>query len=242
MKVLLFLAIPLMLLASCFGNDVKEKMLEKVAVEYPEFLTGRLDDFPLMTVPYSVDSLFFEADTAIDFDNGNLNIETVKLLSANLATDDQSAREQYYLNDFYKIAQAKQDGTYDSLREDLDIGMTENAACKTIGRLEFGDTMALVIWEIKYKSYDACPYYTGHHVLGSLVKKGKVLACMQLASGESGADAPMSYETYQLVQILEKGEILLRMYSQTNEEDEVVEKEQYTAAYQIKGKGFSAVK
>ena len=243
MKILLALAVSLILFTSCFGDRVKEKMFEKEdAVEYPELLAQKLDDFPALDFPYSIDSVFFEADTAMNFEAGNLDIATVKVLSAKLAGDDQSSREQYYLNDFYRIAQAKQDGTYDSLMNDLDIGMTENASCHTIGRLEFGDTMALVIWEINYKSFDACPYFTGHHVLGTLVKAGKVLSCIQLASREFGADAPMSFEAWQLADISAGGELRMKAYSQTDEAEQMVEKEHHTAGYRITNSGFSILK
>ncbi len=243
MKLLLSFALPTILLASCFGEKVKSDLTTEETVEYPQLINDKLESYyALEDLPFSVDSSFFAADSSMNFEGGNLTIEEVKFLSSHLAFDEASSREKHYLNDFYRIAQAKLDGTFENLKKGLDIGMTENAACHSLGRLEFGDTMALVLWDIIYKSYDACPFYSGHHVLGSLVKDGKVIYCMTLASRESGADAPMSFEMYQLASVADNAVITIKNHSQAMEMDSMVEQSHVFMKYKITGKGFSSVK
>lgn len=241
MKPLLSLLV-LLLLASCLGKEIKSNAPTKISVQYPQLINDKLANFPIKELPLLIDSAFFAADTIEQDYQGNLDIEMVKLLSSRLASDDASDRERYYLNDFFQIAQAKNEGTYDTLLAHLDIGMTENASCNAIGRIEFGDTMGMIIWEINYKSYDACPYYNGHHVLGTLIKNGNVVSCIQLAAREYGADAPMSFEAYQLASIAKNGVITTRNYSQTNEEDLKVESASAFFKYQITSKGYKALK
>ena len=242
MKPLLSFALLTLLLVSCIGKEIKSSPDEN-AVVYPQLVGERLDDdFPLMQIPYKIDSVFFENDSAVNYEKGNMSIDLVKLLSKSLASDEASDRERYYLNDFYQIAEAKENSTYEKLKNSLDIGMTENASCKSIGRVEFGDTMAVLVWEINYKSFDACPFFSGHHVLGTLIKNGNVISCMQLASHESSADAPMSIELFQLASISEKGIITVKNHTSTNEELIVVEKAESFFKYKITDTGFKAIK
>lgn len=234
MKLLLSFSL-LLLLASCFGEKIKSDLPGKT---YPALIGDNLQKYPLKSFPFSADSTFFSSDTLPKFDQSNLTIEEVKLLAANFANDEASSREEHYLNDFFRIAQAKLDGTFENLKGTLEPGMTENAVCNAVGRLEFGDTMALVLWEIVYKSYDACPFYTGHHLLGSLVKDGKIVSCMNLASRESGADAPMSFEMYQLVSIYQNAVIDTHNHSQAMEADSLVEQSRDFLKYRIAKEGF----
>lgn len=244
MKLLLSFALPgLLILGSCFGKEIKSDLTTKDTVSYPQLIADQLENYyGLKELPFAIDSSFFAADSSMNFDDGNLTVNEVKFLSARMAYDEASSREKHYLNDFYRIAEAKAGGTYENFKEKLDIGMTENATCRSIGRLEFGDTMGLVLWEVMYKSFDACPFYTGHHVLGTLVKDGQAVYCMNLASRESGADAPMSFEMYQLASVSNNAVITIRNHSQAMEDDSLVEQSHVFLKYKITGKGFSVIK
>ena len=55
---------------------------------------------------------------------------------------------------------------------------------------------------------------------------------------ESGADAPMSYEMYQLVKMDEFGQIFIKNHSQTSEENTVIEKSKFASRYKINSFGF----
>lgn len=226
-------------LTSCVGKEVKSNLTEEKSIEFPIEISSQLAKFPVKNNDYTIDSLYFVKDSTFKFSKGNLDIETVKLLSKKLSADEITTREKYYLNDFYQVQEAKEKGQkFDQFKKKLDIGMTENAVCNAIGRIEFGDTAALLLWEIVYKSYDACPFYYGHDVMGSLVKNGKIISCITLAAKESGADAPMSYEMYQLVKIDQTGQIFIKNHAQTSEENTVIEKSKFVSRYKINSFGF----
>lgn len=238
MKFYYLFGILLTFLASCVGKEVKSNLNEEKSIEFPQEISSQLAKFPLKRTDFSIDSLYFVNDSTFKFSNGNLDIETVKLLSKKLSSDEITTREKYYLNDFYQVQEAKEKGKFDQFKKKLDIGMTENAVCNAIGRIEYGDSAALLLWEIVYKSNDACPFYFGHDVMGTLVKNGKIISCITLAAKESGADAPMSYEMYQLVKMDEFGQIFIKNHSQTSEENTVIEKSRFASRYKINSFGF----
>jgi hypothetical protein len=238
MKFYYLIGILLTFLTSCVGKEVKSNLTEEKSIEFPIEISSQLAKFPVKNNDYTIDSLYFVKDSTFKFSKGNLDIETVKLLSKKLSADEITTREKYYLNDFFHVQEAKEKGKFDQFKKKLDIGMTENAVCNAIGRIEFGDTAALLLWEIVYKSYDACPFYYGHDVMGSLVKNGKIISCITLAAKESGADAPMSYEMYQLVKIDQTGQIFIKNHAQTSEENTVIEKSKFVSRYKINSFGF----
>lgn len=238
MKFYYLIGVLLTFLSSCVGNEVKSNLNNEKSIEFPIEINGQLSKFPTKSKDFTIDSLYFAKDSTFKFSKGNLDIETVKLLSKKLSIDEITAREKYYLNDFFLVQEAKDKGKFAQFKKKLDIGMTENAVCNAVGRIEYGDSAALLLWEIVYKSYDACPYYFGHDVMGSLVKNGKVISCITLAAKESGADAPMSYEMYQLVKMDEFGQIFIKNHSQTSEENTVIEKSKFVARYKINSFGF----
>lgn len=238
MKIFCQFALLLFFLFSCLGKEVKAKIIKKKKIEFPEEISSQLAKFRLKSQGLIIDSSYFSGDSNFRFTKGNLSIETVKWLSKKLAKDEITTREKYYINDFYLIKESKEKGKYNQFKKSLDIGMTENAVCNAAGRVEFGDTMALLLWEIIYKSYDACPFYFGHDVMGSLVKNGKMVACITLACKQSGTDAPMSYEMFQTAKIDLNGQIILRNQSSTSEENSVIEKSKLISRYKITSLGF----
>ncbi len=238
MKFYYLIGILLTFLSSCVGNEVKSNLNEEKSIEFPLEISVQLSKFPLKSSDFKIDSLYFVKDSTFKFLKGNLDIETVKLLSKKLSTDEITTREKYYLNDFFLVQEAKEKGKFDQFKKKLDIGMTENAVCNAIGRIEYGDSAALLLWEIVYKSNDACPFYFGHDVMGTLVKNGKIISSITLAAKESGADAPMSYEMYQLFKMDEFGQIFIKNHSQTSEENTVIEKSRFASRYKINSFGF----
>lgn len=230
------------LLTACLGKEIKSGVRQKDSLLYPVALNSILDSFPLNQLPFVIDSTYFDGFSAFDFEGGNLRPEAVKILSARFAFDDLSKRENYYMNSFLNISKAKSEGSFESFKATLESGMTENAVCNAIGRVEFGDTLAILLWEIQYKSMDTTPTYQGHHILGTLVCGGKTVACMHLGNKEQGADFPMSYEVYQLFKIDKFGWISVRNYSMSKEEDEVVENASTYLNYRVSGRGFKYVK
>jgi hypothetical protein len=239
MRIIFSTACMALLLVSC-GSPKTEKKQKTQAVaktvQYPAELQGLLDHFPVVKA-IAVDSVFFD-DSLGDHSQFSLTPECIQMLTAKLAKDDFSHDETYYLNSFYKIAAAKQSHTYEQFEQKLDIGMTRDANCYAISRMEFGDSMAVLLWKISYSSYEACPYFSGTHVLATLIRDGKVAESILLGAHETSTDPPMGYEMYQLGNLQGKGVLKTRRYSETLEDETVIEKEKIRSVYSVGALGF----
>lgn len=243
MKVIL-LALVLCMLSSCVGKEIQESIVTIATpqVEYQAEIIPILDSFNILETPIHFDSTFFNKHAEFDYQNGNLNREIVQLLTQKFAQDEISSRENYYVNAFLEIEEAKEAEKYLEYQENLQSGMTEDAVCRSLGRIELGDSVGLLLWEIKYVSYAACPFYKGHHVLGTVIYKGKTISCMHIASSESGADAPMTFESLQLASLYKNGAMYIRSFGKTYEGDELIENSFSIANYQFSSTGFELKK
>jgi|GEM_PF-7126322 len=238
MRIILSAALLGVLIAACGApkKEQKSKAAAPKSVQYPAELQGVLDHFPVVN-SVAVDSVFFD-DSLGDHSQFSLSIELVKQLTARFVKDEFSRGETYYLNSFYKIADAKRNNTYTQFKEKLDIGMTQDATCYALSRMEFGDSLAVLFWKIDYSSYEACPVFSGTHVLASLVRDGKVGECILMAAHETSVDPPMGYEMYQLGSLHKKGILKTRRYSETMEDETVIEKEKFRFVYSLSAFGF----
>lgn len=241
---LILLALVLASLSSCVGKEIQASIapIDTPHVEYQSELIPILDSFPIVETPIHFDSTFFKKQTDFKYENGNLNREIVQLLSQKFANDEISSRENYYVNAFIEIEEAKANEKYAEYQANLESGMTENAVCRSLGRIELGDSVGLLLWEIQYESYPACPFYKGHHVLGTLIYKGKTISCMHIASNESGADAPMQFESLQLASLYKNGAMYIRSFGKTFEGDELIENTFSIANYLFSSTGFELKK
>jgi hypothetical protein len=227
------------LIVACGEVEKKapKKEKEQKTVSYSMMAEQHLSNFPLLKFPCIVDGKFLN-DSSKNHTSYPMSIGLVTELSANFGGDDDSQRESYYVNDFIKIATAKQEGKYQDFVDKLDIGMTKDANCYALGRLEFGDSVGILIWKVVFSSYEACPFFSGTHVLGSVYHEGKLVKTYQLAMDESGADAPMSFNAKKKIRIDKNG--ILKMYTSTEtlEEEKVIESEKTQKTYVLSVKGM----
>lgn len=229
------------LLASCGSSPKEEGKKEKPEkkIEYPQALASRLNYFPDLSLDLVMDTLFLDSLQKDTFKPGkSLNSEMVRFLTVKMNRDDLTQPNYYYLNDFYKIESYKNKGKYQNYLDSLDIGMTQDAHCHAIGKMEFGDSLALLIWQLNYESYQACPYFTGAHIFGSIVSKGEIKRTMQLAGYESAGDPPISSQTYQLFRISHNGIIDRSLYIQVMEEEALVEDVKHFYINRLTSQGF----
>ncbi len=240
----ILIAFVLTLLSSCIGKEIQASIaqVQIPQVEYQPEIASILDSFVVLENPIFFDTTFFLKNSKFDFENGNLSSEVVQILTQKFAKDEISARENYYINAFIEIEEAKKNEQYAEFQEILEGGMTENAVCRSLGRIELGDSVGLLLWEIKYKSFDAPPTYQGHHVLGTIVYQGNTISCMHLASNETGADIPMRFESYQLASVFKNGKINVQNFAQTHENGVLIEETAAHSHYQLTSKGFELTK
>ncbi len=225
LKFNLLLFIPLILLSCSSGGVEKTEMtlVENRQVEYPSGIDDKLKLFPLEEEELKIDSGFFR-DSTRNHRKQELDADFVKLLAVNLSKDDMTEPNAYYLKEFYTIEKAKKDKKYDDFLEKLDIGMTKDAHCYALKRMEFGDSIATLLWRLDFTSYEACPFFHGSHYMLSTIYQGKVVQTIQLAASESAADAPVSSTIVQEALISPKGKASYNYESTVEEEGLEIER------------------
>lgn len=229
----------LFILLACSGKKdfpVEKKEMEK-EVLYPKELENSLHLFPTIQADYNIDHSFL-SDSVKNHKNFKLNSSQVQFLSSVLKeNNDQS--NSYYLKGYYEIETAKKERKYTQFLETLDIGMMKDANCFAIGKIEFGDSMAILLWKIEYSSYEACPFFQGTRFYSTLVAEGKVKETIQLASKESTGDAPMFSETHQDAFIQKNGYLKYHSQSKVFEDDLEVEYSEDRSQFKITTQGFT---
>jgi hypothetical protein len=219
---LLFISILTFSCNSQQAGKTSEESETPKKVTYPAEINSKIGFFPLAGDELNVDKIFF-ADSSRNHKKHKLNPELVKFLSSKLSTDELSEPNAYYLKEYYVIEKAKKNKSYDKYVEKLDIGMTRDANCYALSRIEFGDSIAALLWRIDFSSYEACPYFKGSHFLLSTIYKGKVVQTIQLAANESAADAPVSSTIMQEARVFNTGKMTFKYESSVEEEGEQIE-------------------
>ncbi len=119
-----------------------------------------------------------------------LSSENVRELSSHYSTPAAEqiyfydAIHEYFLNDSLHQADSVQ----------YDIGMILNSEAFVLGKKELSKGQ-LLIWGIKYGSYEACPYYTGVNLFASYLLDNKIRNSTVIASNWAVADPPMAART-----------------------------------------------
>lgn len=234
------LSIPLILNSCSTVTSSTEEKIELVEIQYPKEISNQIDDFLTEKFDFIINSDFFD-DSIKNNSKTTLDVEIIKLFSSKLSKDSFTETNTYYLNDYYKIEEAKKEKKYEEYIQKLDIGMMRDANCYALSRLEFGDSIGLLIWKIDYSSYEACPYYAGTHVMGTLIVDGKIKETLQLANKETAADAPMSSLSNQSVKITATGKILCNYETTVDEEETRIEHSKEKLEFQISKTGFKLI-
>ena len=235
-----FVFFALLLLSACQSSIKSSEKETPIVVEkivFDEVTRNSLADFPVFSFPIEIDSDFFQ-DTSRQVVLKKISIDLVKHLSKKLTNNEETQQQVHYLNDFYNIETAKIKNTYREFVSKLDIGMTKDASCKAIGQAQFSDTTGILLWQLEYSSYEACPSYSGKHAFATYFENGKLIETILIALDESGADAPYSYIAQKEIRIKKTGWLYASYFSQSNEEDEIEESTTGTKKWEITSIGF----
>ncbi|MGV3631325.1 MAG: hypothetical protein ACO1O6_08965 [Bacteroidota bacterium] len=236
LNLLLFICLTLYSCNSATGEerDTEEKPRE---VEYPKEISSKISYFPLVENELKLDQGFFK-DSTRNHKEHQLEPALVKILAAKLSDDEITGPNAYYLKEYYTIEQAKKNKSYDKFLEKLDIGQTRDANCYALSRIEFGDSIAALLWRLDFSSYEACPFFQGSHYLLSLIYGGKVIQTIQVAADESAADAPVSSTILQEARISARGTLSFSYESSVEEEGEQIEHESEKKEFMLSVEGF----
>ena len=232
----------LSLVASACGPGAEQEATENAEqskkVEYPAEIASQLKSFPLLENELKLDKAFF-SDSSRNHKEYKLDPALVKILAAKLSDDELTKPNAYYLKEYYSIEHAKKNKKYDEFVEKLDIGQTKDAACYALARMEFGDTLATLVWRLDFSSYEACPFFQGSHYLMSTIYKGKVVQTIQVAADESAADAPVSSTILQEAKISGQGKLAYHYESSVDEDGQQIEHSSEKKEFQLGAEGFA---
>lgn len=141
--------------------------------------------------PFWVDTNFV---LAMDFESRSeqsaLNYENGHYLADNYLANHPTEMASYTLRSFYEIDSLKAQGEYEDYVSSLDIGMMQHADAYTEGLLELDESNSLLLWSLTFGSYEACPYYSGTLVFGTLLNNYEVKNTVLLAEMSGGGDPP----------------------------------------------------
>lgn len=222
---------------SCTTSENKVPEEIKKAIEYPEEIQKFINLFPDLNQELNLDKAFMQ-DSSLNHTKHKLSLKEVQLLAKNLSKDEFTEINEYYLKDYSKIEQSKLNKKYKEYTDSLDIGMMQDANCFALGKIELGDSLAILIWKLDFASYEACPYYSGTHFMASIVYTKQVVQTIQVACDESAADAPFSSSTLQEAKFFKKGKISTKSESVSLEEEKEIEHLNKKIDYYLSAKGF----
>lgn len=237
MKYILYLIVVFALFACSTKAEQSIPKTEKKEIIYPEFLTKSISQSDQLTLPFTIDSLFF-LDTSGNKKLRVIPIEEVEFLTKTLHKEEASDANRYYINDYLKIKNAKLDHHYEAFKKKLDIGMIQDAECYYLGKIEYQDSVALILWELTYSSYEACPVFEGKHVMASLIYNGEVVHSLEIAAHETSIDPPIDAENFYTCSIKQNGQINRQYIFNVNEKDVSIEKGSNQRQFRITKKGF----
>jgi hypothetical protein len=232
---IIFVGILIVLYAGCTGEEKEKEVKSKIDstdvdsvemveinedVEYFMGLEGVAFDFPV-----EVDSSFMTAvqETGAGME---LNTERVKLLSANMADNVLNEETEWGLRNFYFIDSLKVNKKYKKYVDNIDIGMVKYAEAMYLGRADFDESNSMIVWMVSHSSYEACPYFSGIMIMGTMIRDGEIAGCSLLGEEMSGGDAPVGMLRYVFSEIRSNGKGTLYKYEEhtgENEEGELVE-------------------
>lgn len=241
MKYILYLIAVFALFACSTKAEQSIPKTEKKDIIYPEFLAKSISKLDKLTLPFTIDSLFF-LDTNRSKKLRVIPLEEVEFLTKNLHKEEASDANRYYINDYLKIKNAKLDHQYETFKKKLDIGMIQDAECYYLGKIEYPDSVAILVWKLTYSSYEACPVFEGNHVMASLIYNGEIIQTFELAAHETNIDPPMDAENFYTCSINHTGLINRHYLFNVNEEEVSIEKGTKRQQFRITKKGFIQAK
>lgn len=120
-----------------------------------------------------------------------LNGEQVNLLSSKFIDHEYTRNVSYDLTAFYMIDSLKNIGAYEDYVNSLDIGMMKIAEAYALDIYKLEDKKTeILIWCIKYSTYEACPYAAGLVIFSTILFNGEITSGAILAESMSAGDPP----------------------------------------------------
>jgi hypothetical protein len=226
----LFCLVPIVMIFCTSCSDsyfADDKSREKNADSIPYF-AGEL------RLPLKIDSSFIaRADTAEP-----LRYNALRSMKAQFASIENDKQLQYFINDFCRIDSMKALGQYGKYAEGLDVGMMQNASAFRLGNIRLNDKTDLLLWRLHFSSFDACPFYNGTLIVGSL-RRGNTYTHLPLGKLYNSGDPP-GFMTETLTSELTQDWIAINTVTTSDEDTETPGEKKETRCYTVQIKEVRA--
>ncbi|MBN2683591.1 MAG: hypothetical protein JXR58_13935 [Bacteroidales bacterium] len=170
-------------------------------------------------LPLKIDSLFLngagESASGIE-----LKTKDVKILAKNILEHEINQNAQWGLDCFYLVDSLKINKLYEKYLATIDIGMVKYGDAYFLGKLEINRNTMLLIWMTNFSSYEACPFFAGLQIFGTLVYNGNISNSTLLAEQMAAGDAPVGMHRLVYCSIESSGTGTYYNYQEETDEDE----------------------
>lgn len=198
-------------------------------------------------LPLLIDSTFIEK-YALQGEEAeyNLTYPEAKYLGFEFPDGDLVSGGSWRINTFINIDSMKSVGAYEDYLESLDLGQARYCIGQVIGNITINPQSQMLIWNLDYATYEACPYGYGTYVFGTIFTNGVGTNTCLLAEDSGGGDPPSWGEGYMQSEITDTTITVLNIdtwgeYGDDGEDD-FVEKQERTEVLSFDSYGFTVVK
>lgn len=166
-----------------------------------------------------IDSLFFK-ELAETEEGTPLNSAQVKKLIQKPLNHELNENAGMGLTCFFIVDSLKTNKIYQQYLDKIDIGMVKYSDGYFLGKSIIDEETSLLFWSITFSSYEACPFFSGTMVMGTLVYRGEISNSLLLAEEMSAGDAPVGLVRNLYSIINTNGNLVFDKFEKHTDEDE----------------------
>jgi hypothetical protein len=189
-------------------------------------LTGPIIDSILLSKFNREFQLPFHLDTnqmmeqRYDNDRKQLTLSDYTSLTVDFSKNIRSERNDWYLDQMVKFQKMSKSQLQD-YEDQLDIGQLALSKIYPYGKLKISDSTQLLIWYMRHRTMQACPYGFGQVFYGTLITSNHIQCSMPIAEYSGGGDPPIGGEVKMDFLVNEQKEIIQIMTDVFTDEMEI---------------------
>lgn len=156
------------------------------------------------SMPLLIDSNFID-EYALqgEGEDYNLTYEEAKYLGFKSPEGDLVSAGGWRINTFIKLDSLISADAYQDYLENIDLGQARYSIAHVIGSVPINSQSNMLIWNIDYGTYEACPYGYGVYVFGTIFTNGVGTNTCLLAEDSGGGDPPSWGDSYMQSELID---------------------------------------
>ena len=220
-----------------------ESDIDTIAIEQVNFSNEVAELLPFfldtLSLPLDIDSNYIQSRG--EHKGKQLEYKQLSILAANGMVNSVALDNQYIIETAIRIDSLKSVNQYDDYVANIDIGMIQEAGSYAQAILQISETRQILLWQMDFSTYEACPYASGDIVFGTLIENGELKNTIELAEVSGGGDPPVWNDTYINARITEDMVEQYVYYSygeSVDEGEDIIETNEQEYKIEIKENGF----